>query len=301
MRAVRDLGGQLVERRLWPVALVLVVALVAVPLVLAKSPTPDAGAEAAADAPPVAAVAAAADLRTPGEPVVSVAEEVERAPLRGRLKNPFRQQHVPKQSSEGSGGLIVLLPPRFGGGGGGELPGGTGGTGGSGGAGEEQPPETYRYASIDVRFGRAGSPLREIRDVPRLTPLPNAANPIVIFIGMRGDHETAVFMLSTDVHAQGDGRCTPSVSLCEAIELRQDDVAFLDVRAEDGTVTQYELDLVHVEVHETTSKGKASGTYARSSRADAPLGHVGRASETRAVPQASAGATSSAPALAPLP
>ncbi len=299
MKAVRDLWAQLVEKRLWPVALVLVVALVAVPLVLAKSPEP---AAEQSDAPPVAAAAAAADLRDPDGPVVSVAAAIEGVPLRGRPKNPFRQQHVPKESGpEGRDSVPVEVP---------ETGGDTGGPTDGDDTGDEQPPpQTYRYASIDVRFGRAGGSLREIRDVPRLTALPKAANPIVIFLGMRGDHETAVFLLSTDVHAQGDGRCVPSIKLCEAIELRQDDVAFLDVRDENGVVTQYELDLVEVELHETTSKGKASGTYASSSRAALPakrrgtrLARLGRAGETRRVgPQASAGATAGAPTLTPLP
>lgn len=293
MSPVRELWSQLVEKRLWPLALVLVAALVAVPLVLARSASPAAD-DAASGAPPVAAVAAAADLRAPGEPVISMAAEVAGAPLRGSAKNPFVQQHVPKAQAAAGGDGAIEAPA---------APGGDGGSGGDGGgAGDEQPPEIYRYASIDVRFGRAGSPLREIRDVPRLTALPHASNPIVIFLGMRADHETAVFMLSTDVNAQGDGRCTPSPRLCEAIELRQDDVAFLDVRAQDGTVTQYELDLVAVEVHETTSKTKATGSYARSARADELLERVDRAHGARqATPVASAGATPRAPSLTPLP
>lgn len=300
MRAIRDLWGQLVEKRLWPVALVLVVALVAVPLVLAKSPDP--ASEDANDAPPVAAAAAAADLRAPDGPIVSVAAEVVGAPLRGRVKNPFRQQHVPSAQDGAQGGSTAGGPEPVSG------PGDGGGTTppmpGSGDEPQAEP-ETFTYASIDVRFGRAGSPLREIRDVPRLAALPKAANPIVIFLGMRGDHETALFMLSTDVHAQGDGRCRPSVVLCETIELRKGDIAFLDVRDEHGAVTQYELDLVEVELHETTSESKASRTYARSSHvaldADgrtALLAQLGRAGETRRIaPPAAAGSA----AVTPLP
>jgi hypothetical protein len=292
MRAIRDLWAQLVEKRLWPVALVLVLALVAVPLVLAKSPDP-AAEEAAGDAPPVAAAAAAADLRDPGEPVVSVAVEIEGAPLRGRSKNPFRQQHVPKEDDGAEGGGAASGPTPVTGPGGGTTPPTLVDD-------APQPePETFTYASIDVRFGRAGASLREIGDVPRLTALPKAANPIVIFLGMRGDHETAVFLLSTDVHAQGvDLRCVPSVALCEAVELREGDVAFLDVRDEHGAITQYELDLVDVELHATTSESRASRTYARTSGPGSSLAQLGRASETRRIaPPASAGA----PAATPLP
>jgi hypothetical protein len=122
---------------------------------------------------------------------------------------------------------------------------------------------------VDVRFGPAAGPLRTIVDVPRLAPLPSAAKPVVVFLGTRRDHETAAFLVSTDVHAQGDGTCVPSTEVCQAIELRAGQVAFLDVRAADGSVTQYELDLDKVVLHETTSKAKAQSAYARVSRAGA--------------------------------
>lgn len=261
MRAVRDVWAELVERRLWPVALLLVAALVAVPVVLAKQPSAEPAATAT-DVPPAAA-AAAADLRS-GEPVVSVARDAAAdAPLRGRAKNPFKQQHVPPPvtGADGAPAGGVLVP-----GSGGD---GSGGAGTGGGGGQGAPPKTYTYASIDVRFGKAASPLRELHDVPRLTPLPGAAQPIVVFMGMRADHETAVFLVSTDVHAQGEGRCVPSKKLCEAIELKRDEIALLDWAEPDGSVTQYELDLVDVTLHQTTSKALASRAYARTSRAGA--------------------------------
>lgn len=300
MRPVQDLWGQLVEKKLWPIALVLVAALVAVPLVLAKSPAPDSG-QSAGGGPPVAATAA--DLRTSDEAVVSVAEEqIEGVRLRGRVKDPFKQQHVPAQPSAEGGSGPIGQPgagsTTGGGDGSGDSGGGTGGDGGTG----DDAPETFTYASIDVAFGRAGTPLREIRNVPRLTPLPNASNPIVIFLGMRGDHETAVFMLSSDVHAQGDGRCVPSVKLCESIELRQDDVVFLDVRSADGSVVQYELSVVVVELHETTSKQQAKRSQARAARSRLWLERVrGPREPRRAVPRASAGAAPQVPVLTPLP
>src|SRR5262249_7366007 len=75
------------------------------------------------------------------------------------------------------------------------------------------------------------------------------------------------FLVSTDVHAQGDGTCVPDAAVCQAIELRAGQVALLDVRAADGSITQYELDLDRVTLHQTTSKAKAQAAYARASRA----------------------------------
>jgi len=271
MRPLRSLMNELVERRLWPVALVLVLALVAVPLLLAKPApsTEDATPAATTPAdPPLAGAASSAATPPGGEPVVAVAQGAKPdAPLRGRAKNPFRQQYEQSEtttsvsSAAGSGTAT--------GGTGTDGSGGTG-TGGGGDAGGQAPSEpepTYTYASIDVRFGHAGHRLRRIEDVPRLTPLPNASNPIVVFLGMRRDHETAVFLVSTDVHVQGLGQCVPSQRECTAIELREGEAAFFDYTTADGDVEQYELDLDRVTLHETTSEAVAQRAFARVSRA----------------------------------
>jgi hypothetical protein len=262
MRPVRDLFSDLVERRLWPVALVLVAALVAVPLLLAKSPAEEPAAPAV---PPAAVASAAAD---PAETsVVTAVEPTDAAPLRGARKDPFRQQHVPKPEETGDAPAAsgAGTDPAGGGSGG-------AGTGGSGDADDgDSGQKTFQIAMIDVRFGKAIGHKTLIRDVPRLTPLPKPANPIVVFLGMRKDLETAVFLISTDVHAQGDGTCVPSRKLCEAIELKKGDVAFLDVAAADGTTDQYELELVDVRIEQTTSQADADAAYARVSRAGARI------------------------------
>jgi len=276
MRPLRNLVNELVDRRLWPVALLLVLALVAVPLLVSKPASSTDEGVPAATAPAAAPAAAAAAARAPGdtppggEPIMSVAQTDEpNAPLRGHAKDPFRQQHddqvttsasAPSTGVAGATGGSTTSPPSGG---------GTGGAGGSGGSGGQTPPSsqpTYEYASIDVRFGRAGHRLRTIEDVPRLTPLPNATHPIVVFLGVRRDHETAVFLVSTDVHVQGLGQCVPSQRDCEAIELRRGDAAFFDYTQSDGDVEQYELDLDTVTLLTTTSQAVAQRAYARVSR-----------------------------------
>lgn len=327
MRAVRELFGELVQRRLWPVAVLLAVGLVAVPVVLAKHAAPQSGS----DVPPPAVAAGAPGAGQPAEPVVSVAASPDAgAPLRGQAKNPFVQQHVPPRVTSTS--TATASPGAKNGTPSGTTGGSTGSPNpGSGGAAPAPRPKTYVYATVDVQFGRAGSPLKEIKDVPRLTPLPSASDPIVIFMGTRSDHETAVFMLSSDVAAQGDGRCVPSAKTCEAIEMRRGGVALLDVTANDGSVTQYELDLTKVALHTTTSQALASAAFARASTAGRRLLHRSAATLTLAralrwspsagvltatsldwlqldgstpsggEPQASAGAVQQPPVLMPLP
>jgi hypothetical protein len=261
MAALRDLWSDLVEKRLWPVALALVAALVAVPLVLAKSPASSGGGEPVSSLTAPASGGAGAGPGKAHEAVVSVSGPVSGgAPLRGHAKDPFKQQ-FPQATDASAGGA---LPGKGG------TPAAGGSTGGSGNSGGGTPSggappsqgKLYTVAHIDVRFGRAAAPLREIKDVPRLTPLPSATTPIVIFLGMRDDEQTAVFMISSDVHAQGDGRCTPSVKRCDAIELKEGQTEILDVTGSDGSVTEYELDLDTVTIEHTTSQSDAHAALA---------------------------------------
>jgi hypothetical protein len=267
MTQLRDLFNDLVEKRLWPLALLLVGALVAVPLVLAKSAPSGSGSSET----PAAAVAAtpAAGAPVPGEPVVSLAQgEPPSAPLRGHAKDPFHQQHVQAPTTTASttvatttSGTTTSGTTPSGGGGGGSS------TSGGGTTAPTPQPTKYAIVHLTVRFGNAAGTLRTYHDVARLTALPSASSPVAIFLGMRKDLKTAVFMLSTDVHAQGDGRCTPSRGDCEAVELKEGQTELLDVAANDGKVTHDELDLVKVTIDWTTSKSQAEAAYARASHA----------------------------------
>jgi hypothetical protein len=262
MRPVRDLFGELVERRLWPIALVLVLALVAVPVLLAKSPpaATDDGAPASGAAP-LAAAASAPDV--PAEPIVTVADgKAPSAPLRGRAKDPFRQQHVPPDPGDNPPVSSTASDAGTG---------GSGGTGGGGSGGTTAPPpvRTLMIASIDVRLGHAGRRLRLIEDVPPLAPLPRAQKPVVIFLGiLRRDPQTTAFLVSTDVRVQGPARsaCLPSRKLCQAILLRRGDVVFLDYTEPDGTVVQYELALESLDFREATSQEEANNVWVTADR-----------------------------------
>lgn len=274
MSQLRDLLSDLVEKRLWPVALLLVGALVAVPLVLAKSAPSSDGAS---PAPPAAVAAAPAGAPAPGEPVVSVATngETPAAPLGGHAKDPFHQQYLPPKPAAAST-QTVTTPNRT-------TPGASGGAGApsSGGVAPGQRVTIYGIVHLDVRFGKAGGAMRTFHDVARLTALPSTSNPVAVFFGVRKDRKTAVFMISSDVHARGDGSCVPSRSDCQGFQLQEGQTELLDVAANDGKVTHYELDLVKVAIEWTTSKTKAQAAHARASSAGQRL--LGEQAATSAV------------------
>ena len=96
MSAFTNLWRQLVQRRLWPVAILLVAALAAVPLALAKEPDPAAPA-------PALAGKDSGDSALAVQPIVaqaSVADQTKRRSVLGTRKNPFG---LPPDESAGSG------------------------------------------------------------------------------------------------------------------------------------------------------------------------------------------------------
>jgi len=264
MSAVRNLVNDLVDRRLWPVAVALLGALVAVPMLLGG------GSKAPASAP-VAPLAAAAGTASPtAQAAVSLSQpSTSTNPTNrpGRVRNPFAQHKVAPATTNPSSTPAPSLPSAPSTPSAPSIP--SGGYGlpvtttpivpGSGG-GKRDATETNVWR-VNLRFGEAGDQ-KTHKDIPRLTPLPSATDPFFIFLGVLADGKTAVFLISSDTTATGDGKCKPTPTQCDTIEMRAGDSEFFDVAQGNAGVTQYELDLL--KVFKNTVKGKAAGAKAAS-------------------------------------
>jgi len=108
------------------------------------------------------------------------------------------------------------------------------------------PRDSY---TVTLVLGETGTK-RDRETVERLAPLPSATNPFLVYVGVLPDKKTAVFLVSADVKATGEGACKPRTSSCETVELRHGDTEYFAVTGEDGKVTWYQLDFGH-----TTKKG----------------------------------------------
>ena len=266
MSAITNVWRQLVQRRLWPVAILLIAALAGVPLALAQEPA------APAPAPPVATTDGETALAV--QPIVAQASAADRGKRRkvlGASKNPFG---LPKEEDSGS-----ATPASSNGSTTAKEPATTTATGGSapssgvsvpGGGSPTVPPSvaptpgpaphTYSMYELTVRFGdsEAGG---DRQSVERLEPLPSTENPVLIYLGVLKDGKTAVFLVDHGVSAIGDGDCRPTPDECETVRLRAGDTEFFDVVDEDGTVTaQYQLDLVKIHKSTTTSASRAKAS-----------------------------------------
>lgn len=268
MNPVRNIFNDLVDRRLWPVALALVAALVAVPVMLGGSksstttpPDPIAGVPAASSPTAQAAISASTPTTT-------------RRDRPGSVRNPFVQHHVralPSSTTNvqtstpslpSTGTLPTYTPPSSSGGGYTVTP-VTPVVPGSG--GQRDTTTVQDVWAVNLRFGQPGT--QKVRhDIPRLTPLPSATNPFFVFLGVMSDHKTAVFLVSSDATATGDGTCKPDPTQCDTIELKAGDTEFFDVAQGNAGVVQYELDLLKIVHDKVTGKAASAKAAKRESK-----------------------------------
>ena len=274
MNAVRGLLRDIVERKLWPVAVLLLVAAVAVPIYLGRSSSQDAGT-------PLPATNLQADAAKASKAAVSIEEQATDDERPGGVRNPFKQLHVPKKVSPTSGSApdpATDAPPSDGSGGDGSQPpldpAGSGGSGGSGGSDKPAPKpaaDPLDVYHLSLRFGRAESTqLKTYHDVARLSPLPTADNPFFVYTGVLKDGKTAVFLLSSDATATGDGHCRPSPKSCQTIEVKEGYTEFFDMTV-GGQPVQYQLDVVRVFKKGAGSAVAAAASHERHSDAGADM------------------------------
>jgi hypothetical protein len=284
MNAIRNIVRDLVERRLWPVALLLVVAAVAVPVYLGRSSddstTDTAAPSATAQAGPKASKAA-----------VKMDESADESDSVGKARNPFKQKHVPKaEKADTSAGSGAASPSSDTTTSGGSAPSSGGGGDDTGGTTPTTPTgDTTTKTDVDVshvslHLGPVGT-LVTYKDVARLSALPSAGSPLFVFTGVLKDGKTAVLLPSSTVQLseESDVACKPSNKSCQKLELEQDDTVFFKI-AGDATGTQYQLDVISVRQKSGGSAKATSAALQRHSKAGAAMlrdAHVYGSSEYR--------------------
>jgi hypothetical protein len=283
---MRNVFHDLVERRLWPVALVLVLALVAIPVLLSKPAATEPGA------PPVApatapATGAGASLSA-FQPVVntegSKSSEIRKSLKGFSTKDPFKVQGLPKAGSS-TGQLTAAADTTAGGLGGATgtattTTGTTSGTGTSGqstsgsgqstGSSESSTPTlTYFTYTVDVRFGKADQ--LDKKRLERFRALPSSEDPVVVFMGVKNDGKTAVFLVSSATGTTGEGDCEPD-DTCTFLYMKEDEQQSFEAVDANNQVVTYVLKLLKVNVEETAAPDSTdssnSGSSSAASRAE---------------------------------
>ena len=205
MTLPRNIGADLVEKRLWPVALALLVALVAIPARARR-----VGDEPAGDRP------SPADRRAPRRQRQTgghAEHHAGRAPRTrgGSSKNPFKQLYVPKAATPTSAATVPTgagtgRPARA------ERRGPSGDSAGTD-AARRPPTSTKPKAAAEdraatvyratLRFGEPGDAADD-HDIPRLTPLPSIDGPVLRLPRRQGGRQDA--RLPRQLGRHGDRR-----------------------------------------------------------------------------------------------
>jgi hypothetical protein len=280
--SLRSLWDELVERRLWPVAIALVVALVALPVLLSK---PSAQAPSVPPAP--TGTAGVSSPLGAFQPAVST-EGRKSSEIRKNLKSFNAKNPFTPQGGSSSGGNAAGTATPVGATGAGSVtftgtgPTGTGSTGtGSTGSGTATIPgtsgstttpgttakTTYFTYTVDVRFGKTGQ--LDAKTLTNFRALPSSDDPIIVFMGVRTDGKTAVFLVSANATTTGDGDCSPSDDQCTFLHLKKGDTRTIEAVGQDNQVTDYQLVLRDVNVKKveapkaTSSKSERSASKAQ--------------------------------------
>jgi hypothetical protein len=252
-----DIWHDLRAKRLWPVALVLLAGIVAVPFVLAKKgeepamapPAPTADAQKPeAEGPAELAEVKLDDLGQGTGSSLSSFDDPSNpfAPppkVLNRIRDEANGTEAPADSGSGGGSGAGSPAPKIegdvnfniggsGSGGGAGADTGTGDTGGGStgdtgdpgdtpappvDGGEKTTTVTYTYVA-DVTF-RVNNRRRKINAMEKLDILPDRANPLLIFLGVTEKAGNAVFLVDSTLKAAGEGSCKPSNSECAFLYL----------------------------------------------------------------------------------
>jgi hypothetical protein len=273
-----DLWHDLRAKRLWPVALVLAVALVAVPVVLSKpSETPPPAPPTVRKAPDPKDLKALASVKLE-----------QTADVRGSSldtfdpADPFRPPKAITKAdkAEGSGSTITSDTPSSGGGATGDT-GDTGDTGSTGGGGTTTgggdtgttdgggtPTTTqYRYV-VDLTFTANGR-TRHMKSMERLDMLPSQETPLLLFLGVTANAGNAVFLVDSTLEAAGEGKCKPRASDCAFLYIGAgSEHEFTNEEGDSYTLRIDEIRKVKVDGSAAASRSKSS----RSKTARAAIG-----------------------------
>jgi hypothetical protein len=256
-QVLRDLYWDLRDRRLLPLIVLVIVAIVAVPFLLGEGEKP---AEKVTP-PPTASSSSAREASLTVLPAEPGLREPSKRLAHRSAKNPFHQQFTGPVFNKGS------APIEEGSSTGESSVTGTSGSGGGSptsepvpvpapsGSGSLGPGEVQLYSfGIDISVAhtevtadgtkKMGAP--EVRkNVKRGTPLPGKKAPVLVFIGVDTGLKNALMLVSTEATSlYGDNECAAGTATCQLLTLEPETPEVVEY-GENGA--RYKFELLKVE------------------------------------------------------
>ena len=237
MSFLSNMIKELRERKLWPIAIVLIVALVAVPLLLSKKAPTNLVTQPTGGLPYSTGTAL---------PAISVETKQSDSKLAGRGRNPFTPQHVATTAATIATTPTTVTPSTSGVG---ATTGSTGSSTVSSGGGSSTPtpittspattpvPATTPAAptkpappapngltakqsyQVSLAITTSGGGLNTIDPLERLRVLPSPQQPLLVELGVLHDTKRVLFAVEPGAAVSGPGTCTPGPIDCEILSL----------------------------------------------------------------------------------
>ena len=259
-----DLWQDLRAKRLWPVAVAILAATIAVPAFLFKP---------ASSTPPAATAAQSSGAKLP---VVTLDNSsVANSHLNVfKEKNPFKA--VGSAAATGSTttttplGTSVSSAVASANTSGAAATGATtssssGGTSASGGTtpvgpdGNKATPGLHYFTyTVDLHFGLRGSE-KTYKSVKQLDVLPDGAHPVLSFYGVKNGKTAVFFLPDPAFRADGEGKCVPSPANCRFLSLKTDGAHNEETLSAQNGAVDYTVKLTGLHVKSIT-QGNAVGT-----------------------------------------
>lgn len=234
----RNIWEDLKNKHLLPVVALLVVALIAVPFLLGGHDDP----------PPADTIAvSSSDASSPKLDPIAVKESRPNGQdIGGEPTNPFKQPGGGGSSTTqttaaapATGSSTTSTAPA------------TGSTGTSTTETKSESTKSNDPSSaykIDVKLG-APDKTTSKKNIAALTPLPSADDAYVVYLGAKDSGKTAVFLISTDVKATGDGICDPSKEKCKTVEMTAGDTETFQLQDATGMAVGAPFELKVTKIH----------------------------------------------------
>jgi hypothetical protein len=221
MNVPRSMLKELVDRKLWPIALVLIIALVAVPVLLTKK------APTNIVTPPTGPLPYSSGTTLPA---ISVKTAQGNSNLGGKGRNPFTPQHVATTATTATVAAVITPPA-----GTTTTSTGTSGTSPSSGGTPTPTPTTPAPAPapkpaptgltstqayhVSLAITTANGGVNTIDPLERLSILPSKNQPMLVELGVLQGGHSVVFVVEPGTVVSGAGSCTPGPIDCEILTL----------------------------------------------------------------------------------
>lgn len=248
LEPLQQIARDLVAKKLWPVAVLLLAAVVAVPVLIGSS---------SQEAPAPAPVAAVAPGASAANSLVTVAEQAVtgKDDRPGKVQDPFYDPPARPAAASASAASAAAPAATSHGGGTSGAGASAGGTPSAAAPAQTTPPQTTPQPTAPVTASvhyRTQVRWHEVtpgrpRPLVRLTPLGGRVEPAALYLGVtKSTGSYAVFLLGANATSDGDADCEDDTN-CRVIALKSGQKQIITVHpADGGAVRRYHLDVVSV-------------------------------------------------------